>query len=103
MAEIPHEARKFKGETRERVRRALLTHLERDELRASAKLVTVASLVDAGSKDRNATTTCLRLWRKGELSVGESWDDAPAPAAGSSGEAPANDDLAELVRAARTD
>ncbi len=83
MIEIPKEARKFKPETRERVRRAIAQLLESEDHRGSKRLISVAKLVDAqGGGDRNATTTCLRLWRRGELSVADSWDDAPAPSAG---------------------
>lgn len=98
MAEIPQEARMFKGATRERVRRAMATVLE-PVLREDKKAVSVAKLRGAGSGDQNATTAMLRLWRAGSLSIAEPWDDpAPAPAP----KAPVSEDLAELIRAAQT-
>lgn len=98
MAEIPQEARMFKGATRERVRRAMATVLE-PVLREDKKAVSVAKLRGAGSGDQNATTAMLRLWRAGSVSIAEPWDD-PAPVAAP--KAPVSEDLAELIRAAQT-
>ena len=97
MAEIPKEAEKFKGPTREKVRRAIARVLESEETRASTKAISVTKVRGAGAGDANATTELLRLWRAGALSVADSWDDAPATGA-SSPEASA---FAERVREAQ--
>lgn len=112
MAEIPKEALKFKGPTREKVRRALASVIECDEHRASTKVVSVAKLRGAGAGDQNAATELLRLWRAGTLSIVDSWDD-PTP-----GSAPGTDEAAaefarrataaraeleRMIRAAKTD
>lgn len=106
MAEIPQEARMFKGATRERVRRALASIVE-PELRDDKKALSVAKLRGAGSGDQNASTTLLRLWRAGQLSLADSWDDPPPPPAPArSAKADADEgrgeDLAQLVRGAQT-
>lgn len=79
MAEMPKELQKFKGPTREKIRRALAVVLEAPEVRSSTKAVSVTKLRGAGAGDANATTELLRAWRAGQLSVAESWDDATAP------------------------
>jgi hypothetical protein len=104
MAEIPQEARIFKGATRERVRRALVNALE-GETREDKKIVSVAKLRSAGSGDQNATTTLLRCWRAGQLSVADSWDDPappPAPVAAPPPRPDEDDGLAARVRGAQT-
>jgi hypothetical protein len=107
MVEMPQEAAIFKGPTRERARRALLSLIEGQELGATGdkKAITVTKMRAAGSKDTNATTTMLRLWRTGVLSVGDSWDDPPAPVAPvpvARVPVSGGDDLEDLVRAAQT-
>lgn len=110
MAEIPKEAEKFKGPTREKVRRAIARVLEGEETRASTKAISVTKVRGAGAGDANATTELLRLWRAGALSVADSWDDAPAggassPEAGAFAErmAQARAELERMIRAAKTD
>lgn len=101
--EIPKEAAKFKGATRDKVRRGLAALLER-ALRDDKKAVTVAAIRGEVGGDQNAITTCLRLWRAGEWSVADSWDDPQQPAV-RQGE-PAGDERAALmgrIRSAQTD
>lgn len=106
MAELPQEARLFKGPTRERARRALVAAIE-GALRDDKKIVSVQKLKAAGSKDQNCTTTMLRLWRGG-LSMADSWDDpatvpsvpAPPPRDGSRDEEAG--ELVGLIQAAQT-
>lgn len=101
MAEIPQEARIFKGPTRERARVALVTVIE-EAMRADKKVIGVTKLRAAGSKDQNCTTTMLRLWRGG-LSMADSWDDPPAPVAAPKAERPESEsELTALVRAAQS-
>lgn len=103
MAEIPKEALKFKGPTREKVRRAAARVLECEETRSSTKAISVAKLRGAGCGDQNAATELLRLWRSGALSIVDSWDD-PAPASTGSADEPADpSSLGALVRAAKSD
>ncbi len=110
MEKIPKGATKFKGATREKVRKALARVLEEDEVRASTKAVSVAKVRGAGGGDQNAITELVRLWRAGHLSVSDSWDDAPVAAVqtGPAGQprGQAADDrvnLMERIRAATTD
>lgn len=100
MADLPEEARRYKPENRERCRHSIASLIE-PATRDDKKVVTVERVVQAGSKDRNATTTLLRLWREGKLSIADAWDDAPATP--SAPAPPVPSDLGERVRAARTD
>ena len=110
MPDMPKELGKFKGATREKVRKALIRVLEADEVRASTKAVSIAKVRGAGGGDQNAITEIVRAWRGGELSVADSWDDQK-PAAAEAGPAvmaaggPADDRvrLMERIRAATTD
>jgi len=99
MAEIPQEIRKYTPENRERCRRAITAALE-GALRADKKLIGVEKVMDAGARDRNATTTMLRLWRAGELSVADVWDAPKVDAPSLPADVPR---LGALVRAAKSD
>lgn len=105
MADIPKDLEKFKGPTREKVRRALVRVIETQELRASTKLVSIARVRGAGGGDQNCITECVRAWRAGALTVAEPWDDAPAKpvAAGAEPAEGHGRKLAEVVALARTD
>lgn len=88
--------------TRENVRRALAKVLEPLH-RQDKKEISVTKLRGAGSGDQNATTTLLRLWRAGELSIAEPWTDAPASPGEGQGAADLRAELAARLRVAGTD
>lgn len=105
MAGVPPEATKYKPENRERCRRVLVGTLEA-ALRNDKKVISVEKLVDAGARDRNATTTLLRLWRSGVLTVADSWGDEGPTAKGAAKPDDADEDRARLmerIRAASSD
>ena len=103
MAEIPQEVRKYTPENRERCRRGIATVIEQ-ALRGDKKTIGVEKVMDAGSRDRNGTTAMLRLWRSGELSVADRWDDPPPAKPGvTGGDEDAASTLGGLVRAAKSD
>lgn len=107
MGEIPKEALKFKGATREKVRAAIVRVLE-EGARKSTKAISVAKVRGAGSGDQNATTELLRLWRAG-WSAADSWEDQPAAAGGGDAEdlerrrAEARDKLEGMISPGMTD
>lgn len=107
MDGIPQELRRYTPENRERCRRAIAAVIE-PGVRGDKKAISVEKVLDAGAKDRNGTTTMLRLWRSGALSVAESWDDPPAPAASTASSTDGDQiepraQLAARIRAATTD
>ncbi len=102
-APLPIEALTFKPATRENVRRALAKLLETEERRQDKKEISATKLRGAGSGDQNATTTLLRLWRAGELSIADSWGGEERPTAGTSTGAQGRLDLAQRIRGATTD
>lgn len=116
MGEIPQFLLKFKGSTREKVRAALVRVVESAEvqhasgkqlktttLRESTKLISVTKVRSAGGGDQNAITECLREWRAGRLSLGESWGDEQERPSGGPQDAQAGSELGERLRAAKTD
>lgn len=107
MGGIPKELAKFKGITREKARHALVRTIETQELRESTKLVSIAKLRTNGGGDQNCITECLRAWRAGLLSFGDSWgDEAPSAGAVAAEEderEAAREKLAEMITTAATD
>lgn len=100
---IPTEALTFKPATRENVRRALGKLLETEERRQDKQSISATKLRGMGSGDQNATTTLLRLWRAGELSIADSWADERPAASAPTSSGDARVQLAQQIRHATTD